>query len=241
MKFDLQLFGGGGGKGGSESSSSYEMSPQEIQLANYAVDYADKASPMAIDMLNKFNNLAQNNYGLQNVDYQSLVNGAMSNITNAQNTTNDLAQGQLPTAYLDNMSDALKMGVNKTVGSAVNDLGSRGVLNSSVTNRNLADIDASTANAMAQSFNQNVSQIGNLAQQQAQMAMAPMSAAAQGQQSALIAPNAALGYGTNIENTAINQPLAAFRGSGTTTQSQSSRPDLFGTALMVGSKFLKPF
>ena len=238
MIFELQLFGGGGGKGGSESKSSYEMSPQEEKLADYAVDYATQASPMALDMMSKFKQLAGNNYGLQNVDYQKLVNGAMSNITNAQNLTNDLSQGQLPTAYLDNMSDAIKMGVNKTVGATVNDLGSRGVLNSSVTNKNLADIDTSTANAMAQSFNQNVSQLGGLAQQQAQMAMAPITAAAQGQQSALIAPNAALGYGTNIENTAVNQPLAAFRGSGTTTQSQSQEPDWLGTAFKIGSFFV---
>ncbi len=238
MKFNLQLFGGGGGKGGSESSSSYEMSPQENKLANYAVNYADKASPMALDLLSKFKNLATSNYGLQNVDYQSLVNGAMSNITNAQNLTNDLAKGQLPTSYLDNMSDAIKLGVNKTVGSAVNDLSSRGVLNSSVTNKNLADIDTSTANAMAQSFNQNVSQLGGLAGQQAGLAAQPIGVTAQGQQSALIAPNAMYGYTTGLENTAVTQPLSAFRGSGTTTQSQSSKPDWLGMGLAFGSKLI---
>ena len=73
---------------------------------------------------------------------------------------------------------------------------------------------------MAQNYNQNVSQLGNLAGQQIQAATAgyqPYSTLAQ------------LAQGQ--ANTFINSPVSALRGSGTTKSSQNSDPGLMG---MIG-------
>ena len=78
------------------------------------------------------------------------------------------------------------------------------MLNSSVTNKALNDVEGNVANAMAQNYNQNVSQLGNLAGQQIQAATAgyqPYSTLAQ------------LAQGQ--ANTFINSPVSALRGSGT--------------------------
>lgn len=122
----------------------------------------------------------------------------------------NLMNGQLPTAYTENMTDAIKTGVNNTVGSYTNSLANRGVLNSSVTNKALNDVQSNVANTMAQQYTNNISTLGNLAGQQIQTATAgyqPYSTLA------------SLGQGQH--NTYINSPVSALRGSGTTTSTQN--------------------
>ena len=201
FKFNLQLFGGGGGKGGggSSSSSSYTPSPQELQIMEYMKDNAANAQTGITSMLNQFNT------GVKSDAFNNLLGQS---------------SGKLPTAYTENMADAIKSGVNSTVGSNITSLANRGVLNSSVTNKALNDVEGNVANAMAQNYNQNVSQLGNLAGQQIQAATAgyqPYSTLAQ------------LAQGQ--ANTFINSPVSALRGSGTTKSSQNSDPGLMG---MIG-------
>ena len=200
FKFNLQLFGGGGGKGGggSSSSSSYTPSPQELQIMEYMKDNAANAQTGITSMLNQFNT------GVKSDAFNNLLGHSSGMIQSGQNTYSDLLNGKLPTAYTENMADAIKSGVNSTVGSNITSLANRGVLNSSVTNKALNDVEGNVANAMAQNYNQNVSQLGNLAGKQIQAATAgyqPYSTLAQ------------LAQGQ--ANTFINSPVSALRGSGT--------------------------
>lgn len=222
FKFDLQLFGGGGGKGGgggSSSSSSYEPSEQEKQIMKYMAANATNAQGSITPLLNQFSE------GVQNDNFKNLLGQSSNLIQSGQSMYGDLAQGKLPTAYTENMTDAIKTGVNNTVGANINSLANRGVLNSSVTNKALNDVEGNVANAMAQSYNQNVSQLGNLAGQQIQAATAgyqPYSTLAQ------------LAQGQ--ANTFINSPVSALRGSGTTTQkSNDGSNPLVSTALGLGT------
>lgn len=222
FKFDLQLFGGGGGKGGgggSSSSSSYEPSEQEKQIMKYMAANATNAQGSITPLLNQFSE------GVQNDNFKNLLGQSSNLIQSGQSMYGDLAQGKLPTAYTENMTDAIKTGVNNTVGANINSLANRGVLNSSVTNKALNDVEGNVANAMAQSYNQNVSQLGNLAGQQIQAATAgyqPYSTLAQ------------LAQGQ--ANTFINSPVSALRGSGTTAQkSNDGSNPLVSTALGLGT------
>lgn len=221
FKFDLQLFGGGGGKGGggSSSSSSYEPSEQEKQIMKYMAANATNAQDSITPLLNQFSE------GVQSDNFKNLLGQSSNLIQSGQSMYGDLAQGKLPTAYTENMTDAIKTGVNNTVGANINSLANRGVLNSSVTNKALNDVEGNVANAMAQSYNQNISQLGNLAGQQIQAATAgyqpynTLAQLAQGQ-----------------ANTFINSPVSALRGSGTTKSKQNdgSNP-LVSTALGLGT------
>ena len=221
FKFDLQLFGGGGGGkgGGSSSSSSYTPSEEEKQIMKYMAANAENAQGGITSMLNQFNT------GVNSDNFKNILGQSSNMIQSGQNLYSDLAQGKLPTAYTENMTDAIKTGVNNTVGSNVNSLANRGVLNSSVTNKALNDVEGNVANAMAQSYNQNVSQLGNLAGQQIQNATAgyqPYSTLAQLVQ--------------GQENTFINSPVSALRGSGTTTQkSNDGSNPLMSAALGLGT------
>lgn len=222
FKFDLQLFGGGGGKGGgggSSSSSSYEPSEQEKQIMKYMAANATNAQGSITPLLNQFSE------GVQNDNFKNLLGQSSNLIQSGQSMYGDLAQGKLPSAYTDNMTEAIKTGVNNTVGANIASLANRGVLNSSVTNKALNDVEGNVANAMAQSYNQNISQLGNLAGQQIQAATAgyqPYSTLAQ------------LAQGQ--DNTFINSPVSALRGSGTSkTKSNDGSNPLVSTALGLGT------
>jgi hypothetical protein len=59
-----------------------------------------------------------------------------------------LDTGSIPQPIMDAMLSAMTQGVNQSVGANVNDLAVRGVLNSSVTNRALADASRSVSDSM---------------------------------------------------------------------------------------------
>lgn len=206
FKFDLQLFGGGGGGKGGEtsSSSSYQPSAQEQQIMQYMADNAANAQTGITSLINQFNT------GVQSDSFKNLLSNSSNLISSGQNMYSSLMNGQLPTAYTENMTDAIKTGVNNTVGSYTNSLANRGVLNSSVTNKALNDVESNVANTMAQQYSNNISTLGNLAGQQIQSATAgyqPYSTLAS--------------LGQSQHNTYINSPVSALRGSGTTTSTQN--------------------
>ena len=225
FKFDLQLFGGGGGKGGGgSSSSSYTPSAQELQLINYMAKNAEQAQTGIGSLLGQFNT------GVQSDTFKNLLNNSLNQVQSGQNLTSQLTQGKLPTAYTDNMTNAIKTGVNNTVGSAINSLGNRGVLNSSVTNKAMNDIEKNVSDTMAQQYSNNIGQLAGLANQQIGTATAgynPYNTLAQ------------LTQGQT--NTFINSPVGALRGSGTTNQKtnqQTSLWDNLGQAAAIASIFV---
>ena len=88
-------------------------------------------------------------------------------VANAANgTLGSLANGVIPTAYQENMENAIRSGLQNTMGSTINGLGQRGVLNSSVTNTAMNDISKNAADTVAQHYQQNINQVGDLTQQQ---------------------------------------------------------------------------
>ena len=174
--------------------------------------------------------LGQFNTGVQSDTFKNLLNNSLNQVQSGQNLTSQLTQGKLPTAYTDNMTNAIKTGVNNTVGSAINSLGNRGVLNSSVTNKAMNDIEKNVSDTMAQQYSNNIGQLAGLANQQIGTATAgynPYNTLAQ------------LGQGQT--NTFINSPVSALRGSGTTNQKTSQQTSLWdnlGQAAAIASIFI---
>ena len=87
-----------------------------------------------------------------------------ANDTNAQLA--GLANGVLPAGYQENMQKAISSTLENTMGSTLNSLGQRGVLNSSVTGSAMNDISKNAADAVAQQYNNNINTSAGLAQQQ---------------------------------------------------------------------------
>ena len=216
---NLQIFGGSSTT--VQNSSSYTPSEYELQLQKAQANYADAIAPNSLWLNDTARNVLQDSLGTVQVDYNNLNNNAQSQIASAQNGITGLTNGELPQAYLDNMTKAIQSTVQNTLGSSINNLGNRGVLNSSVTEKANNDIANNVADSVAQSYNTNINTLGNLYNSQVNNAVAGTTTAAAAQeaaqQPALNLWNASLGL-----NGSTNSALSAAAGKGTTNSTQTT-------------------
>lgn len=115
--------------------------------------------------------LVNQNYNLANStsnQYGNLAGSYVDSANKANSTLSSLENGNLPSAYQQNMEKSINSAVNNTVGKAINNLGNRGVLNSSVTSSALNDIEKNASDSVASQYQNNINQAANLAQQQNQ-------------------------------------------------------------------------
>ena len=229
------------GKKGSSNTTvqSYTPTDQEVRLQKQAADYSEAVAPNALKLNNIAGDLLYGSYGTVQADYDKMNRNAQQQMLAAQSGVGNLTNGVLPQAYLDNMANAVSGAINKTVGTTVNDLGQRGVLNSSVTTKALNDASANAANAVTNSYLQNINALSGLYGQQAGLASQPIaiSAAAQeaAQQPAVRLWDASLGL-----NGSTLGALSGVAGKGTTTSTQTSSGGggLFGGLLSAAARFI---
>lgn len=222
FSFDLQLFGGKGGDTTVTNTSTYTPTPYELQLQRAQAEYANAISPNSLWLNNTARSILEDSIGAVQVDYDSMNNKAQSQIAGAQAGLQNLANGQLPSAYTQNMADAIRSGVENTYGNLLNQSAQRGTLNSSVTTKGLNNISQNVADTMASSFNNNVNTLANLYGSQ-------IGSAASGITTAAAAQEAAQAPATNLWNASLGLngsttgALAAAAGQGTrsSTQTQS--------------------
>lgn len=261
----LQMFGGSSTT--VQNTSSYTPSAYELQLQKAQANYADAISPNSLWLNDTARGLLQDSLGTVQVDYNNLNKNAQNQISNSQGmlsgltTTNNsaiastnstlsqLQNGQLPSAYLQNMSDAIKSGVTNTVGSNINDLGNRGVLNSSVTNKAMNDIENNVSNTMAQNYLNNINTVSGLANNQLSNTLNTTGAnaniynnqinnATAGTTAAAVAQEAAQQPALNLWNASLGlngsttSALAAAAGKGTTNSTQTTNTS--GGGLLSG-------
>ncbi len=218
--FDLQRH-----KGGSttvNNSSTYTPSEYELQLQKAQAKYADAIAPNALWLNDVARNILENSIGAVQVDFNGLNNQQQQTIQNAQQGLNNLAAGQLPQEYLNNMLRTVKSGVQQSYGTLLNDAAKNGVINSSVMTQGLNDIDKNVSDTMANSFTNNIGTLQNLYDNQINQATAGTTAAAANQeaaqQPALNLWDASIGL-----NGTTTGALSAAAGKGTTTSSQTQK------------------
>ena len=257
-------------KGGSSTTvqNSYTPTPGEVQLTQASADYAKKVAPNAYYLNDLGRKLLENSLGAVQVDFNALnrqaqnrtaeaiagtqgLSGSNQAATQAANTTlAGLGTGQLPPQYQANMEKSIRSAMENTMGKTIAGLGSRGVLNSSVTTEAMSDIGKNAADALARQYRENISQVAGLAQQQLANTQGnnnqnsalygnlsnlagqrvALAAAAQeaAQNPAFRAWNASMGL-----NGATTNALAGVAGKGTSTQTttQSGGGGFFGGLL----------
>lgn len=245
FKFDLQLFGGivgglfGGGGDSQTTSSQYTPSAEEKKLMKYAVENAEKAQPAIGTLLGSLQSNVGNGNGYAfnagAIDYNSMNKEAQQQIAAGQALLGQSANGKLSEALQENMSNSIKDGLTNSMGSLISGLGSRGVINSSVTNKALRDMNNSAATALAQNYM-------NALNAQANMANSQISSAATGINTANMAQNAAYTPYANLYNLAsglhstfISNPIGSMH-NGTTSQTSTQNTSLgsqLGNAAMM--------
>lgn len=230
-------------KGGSTTTvQSYKPTEQEIRLQKAAADYAEATAPNALWLNNVARDLLQDSMGAVQVDYNQLTQNAIAQTQAAQQGVAGLTTGVLPEAYQQNMENSIQRGVTNTVGNAIQNLGQRGVLSSSVTNQAMSDISKNVSDTMAEQYSNNISSLNGLYGQQASLAGMPLSLSAAGQEAAQTPAinlwNASMGLNSNGTLGALN----AVSGQGTTTSTQrtsggSFLGGLFSTGLNAAAAY----
>ena len=138
--------------------------------ANSVLGNAANATSAATNAANNALGTYANRAGSLAGTYTGANNTANAALQGAGSTLSSLASGNLPTAYQQNMENAISSALTNTMGKTLTNLGNRGVLNSSVTNTALNDIQKNAANSVAQQYQQNINQVAGLTNQGAQFA-----------------------------------------------------------------------
>ncbi len=72
-------------------------------------------------------------------------------------------RGKVTDDWQENMQESIKLAIDNSVGKIINDHAKRGILNSSVTNQAIYDIEKNTADEVARQYQQNIQTIAQLA------------------------------------------------------------------------------
>ena len=219
-------------KKGSSSTTvqSYQPTQYELELQKISADYANSIKDNALKLNDSGANLYFDSLADTKVDYNKLLNEAQGQIGAAQKGVAGLTQGILPEEYQKNMENSIKAGVQSSVGSMVNDLGGRGVLNSSVTNTQLQGINDAAANAMAEQYNNNIGTLNGLYGQQSALAGQNITTAAGAQEAATNPGKTAWEMSMGLNGSTLGA-LSAMGGQGTTTSTQKQNG---GSGLLGG-------
>lgn len=127
--------------------------PEEQALYNLVSQYDNLASTQGIDLTKRAYKSLDN---VVQTDWQALDSDARDKMSDIYSQWQDLYQGKLGDAYQSNMENALQRGYDNTLGSSINALGNRGVLNSKVTNSAINSQQKNLASEMAKSYQTNM-------------------------------------------------------------------------------------
>ena len=152
LKFNLQFFGGGGG-GGTERIQKRDPEPQELQ--NLRLGLYEKISPglQAFDTNTWQKAQDVSNQALQ--QQSNLLGQIPNSLTQNNNLVDEIANiartGNIPSGVSDRLNSSVNQDLQKSMGSMLNNLGQRGVLNSSITSAGINQLSQDAADA----FNRN--------------------------------------------------------------------------------------
>lgn len=230
--FSLQMF-----KGKGSSTTTYEMSPEERALLVKQMGYLDEIYPNMIQLNNRAGDILWNSFADTQYDFNNANQKAQQQISSAQQGLGNLTQGNLPQAYINNMTQAVQSGVQNSFGNLLNDAGNKGVINSSMTQQGMNDISKNVANTMANQFTNNVQTLGSLYNDQITNAGQGITTAAGAQDAAINIPKQMwqLSLGMDSANSGTLGSIAGKYGTTTTNKSSNGLGSFVGN---VGSAWL---
>lgn len=162
----------GGGHSSSTSSQEVkqrELSQEEKDLIAAQTRYMQSIQPAVDKLVQKSNSSIDNVYQPDWTQAHNEMSSALNNATNQiqglskyTDQLNSISNGELPQSYLQNMQTVYNNMYKSSMGSGLNDLASRGVINSSALNNATNQIQKNLTSQMAQDYSNNLSQAANL-------------------------------------------------------------------------------
>lgn len=131
----------------------------------YATANKDLLNAYAKNFVDKYNDLTGATDTYEN-DMRGYLDEYRGSMAKNAGKWDDLVNGVLPSAYAENRQNALNADLRGTVGNAVNTLGNRGIMNSSVTNKALGDISQNASDTLYKHYLNDLQMESNLLGQQ---------------------------------------------------------------------------
>lgn len=156
-----------GGKG--TTVSQREPTAEERALMQAGIPAAEAFGKLSEGLFKQFGSQYASGDGLYNPNALSLASTINSGFNDINRTASDLSQGKVSQSMLDNQSKAMQYQYNNSFGSTLNNAAQNGVINSSVMNKNLSNLNNSFAAAAANNYNNNLTTQSNLLGQQANL------------------------------------------------------------------------
>jgi len=130
----------------------------------------DTTSTLGATLASPFTGQESLRNGLQNYS-QNMLQGAQGTYNQGLNLMNSAASGNLPSAYTDNFNKTLANSMNSSVGSAMNNMAQKGIINSTSMSNAMAGVGQQAANAATSNFNNSVNQLFSIGQNMANLGM----------------------------------------------------------------------
>lgn len=151
LKIDLQFFGGGG----SSTQRIQKRDPEPTELTNLRSGIYGKIYPglesYDANAFTQAQNTANNALQQQNNLLSQIPSALNQNNALANEIANVARTGNIPTALSERMNASVNQGLQNSMGSMLNNLADRGVVNSSITSQGISRLGQQAADA----FNQN--------------------------------------------------------------------------------------
>lgn len=233
-------------KGGHSSSTTTRNIPgqtwNEAYLENGLMDYAKSGLNGAGGIMSRALQSIDRQY---NPDWTRLAgdyNGTMGRVSGGYN---DLLAGNLPNQFAEARRKALNDDLQATVGSSVNNLAVRGVINSSVMSKALDDISEDAASQLAKSYTSDLGMYSGLLGSTASNANQILAGNQLAQQASETPTNSLFDYAAALANPASDMYKTMYSGrmgtgSTTTTTSQPNN-SVWSTIGSLGTAYILCF
>ncbi|WP_094603467.1 hypothetical protein SPSIL_015250 [Sporomusa silvacetica DSM 10669] len=193
----------------------------EAALESKLANYANTGITNATNYQNTANSLLGSTVNPNWSNLTSDYNNTMSGVTSGYS---DLANGIIPTSYATARQQVLNDDLTGTIGNTISGLGSRGILNSSVTNNAMNDISQNASDTLAKNYTNDINTVSGILGNQASTAGNILTNNATAQQSSYYAPSQYMDYASNSASPAsnlYNTMYSGRMGTGSTTTSSN--------------------
>jgi hypothetical protein len=182
---------GGGSQTTKQERNIPDQTPLEAQIQQLLGNFGITGLTNANNFQGQANNAVGTTYNPNWNNLSAKYNNTMSGVTSGYN---DLASGVLPSQYATNRQQALNTDLNATVGNTLNNLGQKGIINSSVTRSALNDISKNASDTLARNYSSDLSTQANVLGQQASNATNVLAGNTAAQQGSYYQPSQLFNY-----------------------------------------------
>ncbi|WP_337475304.1 Hint domain-containing protein [Mitsuokella jalaludinii] len=233
------------GGGGSKTTTSRVIPGQtwnESYLENGLMNYAKSGLNGAGGIMSRALQSIDRQY---NPDWTRLAgdyNGTMGRVSGGYN---DLLVGNLPSQFAEARRKALNDDLQATVGSSVNNLAGRGVINSSVMSKALDDISEDAASQLAKSYTSDLGTYSGLLGSTASNANQILAGNQLAQQASETPTNSLFDYAAALANPASDMYKTMYSGrmgtGSTSTTTSNGSSGIWSTIGTLGTAFILCF